>query len=83
MHSLRGMTTTVIDPAAHPPSYWSAQRAALSRSRPADDPELVAARDALRFWRLKRAIDVELADLTPEHRQRLADLLLSEEATEC
>ena len=53
-------STTLIDPAALTPSQWSVRLAAyLSRARGDDDPEVVAARQALASWRCRRVIDAE------------------------
>lgn len=60
---------------------WTKDRArvaALSRSRSADDPDLIDARRNLRAERLaiaiRRAVD-QAPPLTDEQRHRLADLL--------
>lgn len=60
---------------------WTSERArvaSLSRSRPADDPELLDARRTLRTTRLAehiaRVVD-EAPPLTPEQRDRLAVIL--------
>lgn len=62
-------------------SSWTHERArvaSLTRSRSADDPELVAAKRNLRAVRLedyiKRVVD-EAPELTAEQRERLAALL--------
>lgn len=64
-----------------PEQSWTAQRArvaGLSRSRPADDPDLLDARRDLRATRLAehiaRVVD-EAPPLTPEQRDRLAVIL--------
>ncbi len=60
---------------------WTAERArvaSLTRSRPADDPDLIEARRALRAERLAEAIRRTVAEappLTDEQRARLAALL--------
>lgn len=62
---------------------WTAERArvaSLSRSRDPDDPDLTAARLALRTERLAAYIEKELATappLTDQQRDRLASLLRS------
>lgn len=60
---------------------WTAERArvaSLSRSRTADDPQLIAARRNLRAERLadhiRRVVD-EAPPLTDEQRDKLATLL--------
>lgn len=60
---------------------WTAERArvaSLSRSRPADDPDLINARRNLRCERLaayiERVVD-EAPPLTDDQRSRLAGLL--------
>ncbi|MDM7490734.1 hypothetical protein QT969_20820 [Rhodococcus sp. CSLK01-03] len=71
------MTTTSLEPPdTHEPGHWAARVASLSRSRPADDPDLAHARDALRYWRVRRALDPELEALTADTRRLLADRLL-------
>ena len=60
---------------------WTSERArvaSLSRSRPADDPDLVDARRNLRAERLAAHIEKVVAEappLTAEQRYRLAVLL--------
>ena len=60
---------------------WTTDRArvaSLTRSRPADDPELVAAREALKASAVEKYIRKVVADappLTPEQRDRLSVLL--------
>lgn len=60
---------------------WTSERArvaSLSRSRPADDPDLVDARRNLRAERLAAYIEKVVAEappLTAEQRDRLAVLL--------
>ena len=62
---------------------WTAERArvaSLTRSRPANDPDLIRARQNLRALRLADDIRRALADdpsLTEQHRQELASLLLN------
>jgi hypothetical protein len=63
------------DPAAHTPSQWSARLAAfLARGRGNDDPDVIACREALSYWRCRRVIDAERAQLAPEHIPALADM---------
>ena len=73
------MTTSagiLTDPAALTPSQWSARLAAfLSRGRGNDDPEIIACREALSYWRCRRVIDAERELLAPEHVAALADML--------
>ena len=58
--------------------HYSGQVGALSRSRPDTDPDLVAARRNLKTEKLaahiKRVVD-EAPELTPEQRERLAQIL--------
>jgi len=60
---------------------WTSERArvaSLTRSRPADDPDLVAARLRLKAARVEDYIArvvSEAPPLTPEQRDRLASLL--------
>lgn len=60
---------------------WTQDRArvaSLTRSRPADDPDLIAARQSLKAARLedyiRRTVDAA-PPLTPEQREKLALLL--------
>jgi hypothetical protein len=53
-----------------------ARIASLSRSRPSDDPELVAARQNLAALRLTKHITSEAVELRPEQRELIAELLL-------
>jgi hypothetical protein len=73
------MTTSasvLTDPAALTPSQWSARLAAfLSRGRGNDDPAVVACREALSFWRVRRTIDAERENLAPADIPALTDLL--------
>ncbi len=58
------------------PRHEHARRyAALTRSRAADDPDLVAARRALAADRLERHVRRDAGDLTPAQRDRIAALL--------
>ncbi|HEV8174337.1 MAG TPA: hypothetical protein VGP91_11890 [Actinoplanes sp.] len=67
-------------------STWTSERAryaSLTRSRPADDPDLLAARRDLRAARAEDYIQKVVAGappLTPEQIQRLRDLLPVEDA---
>lgn len=60
---------------------WTHERAkvaSLSRSRPANDPELVAARRNLKAIRLEEYVEKVVAEappLTDEQRDRIATLL--------
>lgn len=66
----------LTDPSALTPSQWSARLAAfLSRGRGNDDPEVIACREALSYWRCRRVIDAERAHLAPAHVPALADML--------
>src|SRR6185295_19183794 len=65
-------STTLIDPAALTPSQWSVRLAAyLSRARGDDDPEVVAARQALASWRCRRVIDAEAGQILAGRHERL------------
>ncbi|WP_149359849.1 hypothetical protein [Lolliginicoccus suaedae] len=54
-----------------------ARYAALTRSRPADDPALTAARAGMAAERLRAAIHANAAVLTPAQRDDLATVLLA------
>jgi hypothetical protein len=59
-------------------AHYRSKKAALSRSRPADDPELVEAGENLARARLERAIERALESappLTDEQVHRIAALL--------
>ena len=66
-------TATVLsDPAALTPSQWSARLAAfLSRGRTNDDPDVIACREALSFWRCRRVIEREAGNIAPGGVDRL------------
>jgi len=69
-------TPTLTDPTDLTPGQWSARLAAyLGRGRSNDDPDVIACRAALSFWRCRRAIDRERSHLDPEHVPALADML--------
>lgn len=69
-------TNTLSDPAALTPSQWSARLAAfLSRGRRNDDPNVLACREALAYWRCRRVLDAERDHLSPQHVPALADML--------
>jgi hypothetical protein len=69
-------TSVLSDPAALTPSQWSARLAAyLSRGRGNDDPDVIACREALSYWRVRRILDVEREHLAPQHVDALADML--------
>ena len=63
------MTSCVLtDPTALTPAQWSGRLAAyLSRGRGNDDPDVIAARQALAFWRARRVINAEAGRLAPGH----------------
>jgi hypothetical protein len=73
------MTRSAIvltDPAALTPSQWSARLAAfLSRGRGNADPDVIACREALSYWRCRRVIDAEREHLAAAHVPALADML--------
>ncbi len=76
MLSMNETATVLSDPAALTPSQWSARLAAfLSRGRTNDDPDVIACREALSYWRTRRVIDAERANLAPAHIPALADML--------
>lgn len=59
-------------------THHRARIAALTRSRPADDPELIEARQSLRAARLEdhvRTVLAEAPPLTDAQRDRIAQLL--------
>lgn len=56
--------TVLSDPAALTPSQWSARLAAfLHHGRGNDDPDVIACREALSFWRCRRAIERETGQI--------------------
>lgn len=64
------------DPASRSASSWSSTLAVLkSRGVPDTDPRVIEARDALAYWRVRRVIDAERGNLSPEHIPALADML--------
>lgn len=68
--------TVLTDPAALTPSQWSARLAAyLSRGRTNDDPDVIACREALSYWKVRRVLDAQRGNLSPEHIPALADML--------
>ncbi|OBK97764.1 hypothetical protein A5645_05580 [Mycobacterium asiaticum] len=72
MTALVAPALTLADPAARTPAQWSGRLAAyLARGRANDDPEVVACRQALAFWRARRAIDAEAGQIAPNHLDAL------------
>jgi len=65
------MVVMTSDPAALSPAQWNGKLAALTRTRSANDPEVLECREALAFWRCKRAIDAEVGHLAPAGVDRL------------
>lgn len=64
------------DPASRTAASWSSTLAVLkSRGTPDNDPRVVEARDALAYWRVRRVLDAERGNLSPEHIPALADML--------
>lgn len=64
------------DPAAYSAARWSAILAGLTSGGATDtDPRVRECRAALACWRVRRVIDAERAQLTPEHIPALADML--------
>ncbi|MCH9728737.1 MAG: hypothetical protein K0U84_03470 [Actinomycetia bacterium] len=62
----------LTDPAALTPSQWAAKLAAyLSRGRGNDDPGVIACREALAFWRIRRVVDRETGHLSAAGVDRL------------
>lgn len=75
---VRGMHTSasaLSDPDALSPSQWAARLAALSRTRAADDRDVVACREALAYWRCRRVIDEEAAQMNSQGRALLVSEL--------
>lgn len=82
------MTTAPVpqpDAPANRVAHNRGKLAALSRSRTADDPELVGARDALREAVIEKHIEDAIANavaawppLTPEARDRIAQILTAQ-----
>ncbi|MDQ1249248.1 MAG: hypothetical protein QG597_3622 [Actinomycetota bacterium] len=69
-------TNALSDPAALTPSQWSARLASfLSRGRRNDDPDVIACREALAYWRCRRVIDAERDHLSRAVIPALADML--------
>jgi hypothetical protein len=65
-------STILTDPTALTPAQWSGRLAAyLARGRGNDDPEVVACRAALSYWRTRRAIDAEVGHIAPGHLDAL------------
>ncbi len=65
-------TMTLADPTALTPAQWSGRLAAyLARGRGNDDPDVVACRAALSYWRARRAIDAEAGRIDPGHLDAL------------
>ena len=64
------------DPASRSASSWSSTLAVLkSRGVPDTDPRIIEARTALAYWRVRRVLDAERDNLSPEHIPALADML--------
>jgi hypothetical protein len=61
------MTSCIgADPASKPATAWVAQLAGRkSRGATEDDPHIIACREALAFWRLRKRIDAEAGQLSP------------------
>lgn len=69
-------SSVLTDPAALSPAQWSARLAGfLARGRRDTDPEVIACREALAYWRVRRVIDYERGALCPAHIPALADML--------
>ncbi|MGV0648758.1 hypothetical protein ABVK35_10240 [Mycobacterium kansasii] len=65
-------STILSDPTALTPAQWSGRLAAyLARGRGNDDPDVMACRSALAFWRARRAIDAEAGQIAPGHLDAL------------
>jgi hypothetical protein len=65
-------TSVLTDPAALTPSQSSARLAAfLARGRGNDDPEVIARREALAYWRCRRVIDAERGQLATALNPRI------------
>ena len=61
-------TTFLTDPTALSPAQWSGRLAAyLARGRDNDDPDVLACRAALSYWRARRATDAEAGRIAPGH----------------
>jgi hypothetical protein len=59
-------TLATLDPAELTPGQWAARLAAFSsRGRADDDPDVIACRAALSFWRCRRTLDAEVGQLGP------------------
>lgn len=69
-------TLAALDPAELSPSQWSSRLAAYkSRGRADDDPEVLACRAALSFWRCRRTLDAEVGLLGPGGAEALISRL--------
>ncbi|MCP9271144.1 hypothetical protein [Mycolicibacterium arenosum] len=69
-------STLLPDPTALTPAQWSGRLAAyLARGRGNDDPDVLACRAALSYWRTRRAIDAEAGQIAPGHIDALTACL--------
>jgi hypothetical protein len=69
-------TPALADPAALNPGQWSARLAAyLGRGRTNDDPDVIACRQALSYWRCRRVIDAEAGRICVSGVEALVDTL--------
>jgi hypothetical protein len=69
-------TSTTVDPASRPAASWSSSLAALkSRGVSDTDPRIIDCHTALAYWRVRRVIDAERGQLSPEHVPALGDML--------
>jgi hypothetical protein len=66
----------LVDASALTPGQWQARLAAyLGRGRGPDDPDVIAARQALSYWRCRRVIDAEVGQIAPGGVAELVDKL--------
>jgi len=55
-----------IDPSTLTPGQWASKLAGLlSHGRTNDDPDVIACREALAYWRLRKVIDAEARQVNP------------------
>ena len=76
LHAAVVAPSPLTDPTALTPAQWSGRLVAyLARGRGNDDPDVVACRAALSFWRTRRVIDAEAGQIAPGHVDALIDRL--------
>ncbi|MBI3213150.1 MAG: hypothetical protein HYZ38_04960 [Mycobacterium sp.] len=64
--------SVLSDPTALTPGQWSGRLAGfLARGRGNDDPDVIACRKALAYWRCRRVIDAEAGQISAGDIDRL------------